>query len=166
MIRPWWSLYEMVVNVIFGIVMWQLWTASVHCTAAKTRFLLVVFFKFIFPQKKGRDEMRNKTFLCFHKWIALGCAESGMSCRMVNKRGAADRPTDREKVQCKRDFFTFPVFKFDLTLNVYKVCALVRSFWKLIMQKSVQHTVGGNCNLAHKWNDNRHFAAMLTITIR
>lgn len=67
-------------------------------------------------------------------------------------------------------FFTFPVFKFDLTLgsnlllcsssiapiyfgrDVYD-CAfyLVRSFWKLIMQKNTQHYWLTHANFFH-WN--------------
>lgn len=131
------------------VMMWQLWLENVDCSTAKTRFFSSSSLN-LFPQKEMKSEIKHFYVFIISESLSRGL-ESGMSCRLVNK-------ATRESAW--QDFFTFPVFKFDLTLRnslCYTHCALVRSFWKLIMQKSVQLNLRSTLGATtFKWNDNRH----------
>lgn len=126
-IRPWWS--QSMVNMAVSC---DDCGANAHCRCpAKTRFHL--------HPHRLRLAIQQKWNISMFSSVNLGSAG-------VLERLECLPRCPAEKVQ-RCAFFTFPVFKFDLTLIAFHAvptrwgrhtASLVRSFWKLIMQKTVQ----------------------------
>lgn len=122
---------------------------SVDCSCpAKTRFPLVFKKKNTFLSL-FRSYNRNETFLCFHEWISES-SKSGMFRWMINSVTEIFL-----HFRFSNLIWLWETAQQSLRLCArHTLCALVRSFWKLIMQKTDQPPVNTCCNFLSyvKWN--------------